>query len=70
MQNWKLTCTDGFTKDMMAASKEEAVKMLMVDPEMQEHVKTKHPDLATKTPEEMTAVVMSMVAPMAPPPIM
>ena len=67
MQNWKLTCTEGFTKTLMAATKEEAVKMFMVDPDMMEHIKTKHPDMMTKTPEEMTAVVMSMVAPMAPP---
>jgi hypothetical protein len=70
MQNWKFTCTDGFTKNLMAATKEEAVKMFMMDAEMQEHVKTKHPDLAAKTPEEMTAVVMSMVAPMVTTPTM
>lgn len=70
MQNWKFTCTDGFIKNMMAASKEEAVKMFLMDPEMQEHVKTRHPDLATKTPEEMTGVVMSMVASVAPTPTM
>ncbi len=61
MMNFKLTCPDdGFTKVVSAASKEEAVQMLMADPEMAEHGKT-HPDMAGKTPEEMTAMFMSMV---------
>ncbi len=61
MQNWKATCTDGFTKTVMANTKEEAVAMLMADADMQAHVASTHPEMAGKTPEEVTAVVSSMV---------
>jgi hypothetical protein len=61
MQNWKLTCEDGFTKETMANSKEEAVRMFMEHPEVQEHVKTSHPDMAMKSPEDMTTMIMGMV---------
>lgn len=60
MQTWKTVCTDGFTKSVMAETKEEAVQMLLTDPEMQEHAKTAHPELAGKTPEEMMTMVSSM----------
>lgn len=60
MQTWKVTCTDGFTKSVMAETKEEAVQMVLADPEMQEHAKTKHPELAGKTPEEMMVMISSM----------
>jgi len=63
MQKWRTTCTDGFTKDVMAASKEEAVKMLMADPEVQEHAKTQHPEMAGKTPEEMVTTISEMTQP-------
>lgn len=62
MMNFKMTCTDGFTKTVSAASKDEAVKMLMVDPDVQAHVSSTHPEMVGKTPEEMTAVVSGMVA--------
>ena len=69
MQTWKATCTDGFTKNVMANTKEEAVQMLLSDPEMQEHVKTTHPELVGKTPEEMTAMVGTMVQPVPEQPV-
>lgn len=69
MQTWKTTCTDGFTKNVMAETKEEAVQMVLADPEMQEHAKTKHPELASKTPEEMMAVVSSMTQPVPEQPV-
>lgn len=47
----------------MAASKEEAVKMLMADPEVQEHAKTQHPEMAGKTPEEMVTTISEMTQP-------
>lgn len=70
MQTWKATCTDGFTKNVMAETKEEAVKMLLADPEMLEHVKTTHPELTGKTPEEMSAMLGSMVQPVPEQPAM
>lgn len=63
MQNFRATCPDGFTKDVMAASKEEAVKMLMADSDVINHTTTNHPELSSKTPEEMTAMMMGMVKP-------
>ena len=66
MQNWKATCTDGFTKTVMANTKEEAVTMLMADADMQAHVTSTHPEMVGKTPEEVTAVVSSMVQPEMP----
>lgn len=61
--NYKLTCpTDGFTKTVMAASKDEAVTMLLADAEVQAHVSTAHPEMTGKAPEEMTAMVAGMVA--------
>lgn len=63
MQNWQATCPDGFTKSVMANTKEEAITMFMADADMQSHLKTNHPDMATKTPEEMMAMMQSMVQP-------
>lgn len=63
MQKWTTTCTDGFTKTVDAATKEDAVKMVMMDPEMMDHVKTTHPEWMSKTPEEMMASVMGMTNP-------
>ena len=65
MQDFTLTCTDGFTKTVNAATKEAAIDMLMADTEVQTHVQTSHPEMAGKTPEEMKAVVMDMVQPAA-----
>jgi tripartite-type tricarboxylate transporter receptor subunit TctC len=60
MQTWKATCTDGFTKSVMAETKDEAVKILMADPDFQKHAMEKHPELASKTPEEINAMLASM----------
>lgn len=65
MQTWKATCSDGFTKNVEAETKNEAVKMFMGDTEVQNHVKASHPELATKTPEELTAMMEQMVQPVA-----
>ena len=59
--NFKLTCSDGYTKTLTAASKDEAVQMFLADAEVQAHVAQMHPELAGKAPEEMTAMVASMV---------
>lgn len=61
MKNWKLTCTDGYTKVVSAASQDEAVVALMADAEVQAHVASNHPEMAGKAPEDMKQVVMSMV---------
>lgn len=61
MMNYKLTCTDGFTKTVSAASKDEAVTMLLADADVQAHVSSTHPELVGKSPEEMTAMVSGMV---------
>ncbi len=65
MQTFKATCTDGFTKSVTANSKDEAVQLLMADPEVQNHVIAGHPELAGKTPEELTSVLSGMVQPVA-----
>lgn len=62
MMNFKLTCTDGFTKTISAASKDEAVTMFLADADVQAHVSSTHPELVGKSPEEMTAMVSGMVA--------
>ncbi len=60
--NYKLLCpADGFTKTVAAASKEEAVQLLLADADVQTHVATAHPELAGKTPEETTQMLLSMV---------
>lgn len=63
MQNWKATCPDGFTKTVMANTKEDAVALFMADAEVQEHFKSSHPEMASKSPEEVTAMAMTMVQP-------
>ncbi len=60
MQTWKTTCPDGFTKSVMAETKDEAMKMFMADSEVQQHTKDKHPELLTKTPEEIMIMMASM----------
>lgn len=62
MMNYKLTCSDGFTKTVSAASRDEAVTMLLADADVTAHVSSTHPELAGKTPEEMTAMVSGMVS--------
>ena len=62
MMNFKLTCTDGFTKTVSAATKDEAVAMFLADADVQAHVTSTHPELVGKSPEEMTAMVSGMVA--------
>lgn len=62
MKNWKLTCTDGFTKTVSAATQEEAVDMFMTDTDVTAHVTQNHPDWTGKSPEEMKQGVMGMVA--------
>lgn len=61
MMNFKLTCTDGFTKTLSAASKDEVVKMFLADADVQAHVSSTHPELAGKPEEEMIAIVSGMV---------
>lgn len=67
MQNWKATCTDGFSKTVMANTKEEAITMFMADADMQAHVTSTHPEMVGKTPEEVTAILSTMVQPEMPP---
>ncbi len=60
--NFKLTCAaDGFTKTVSAASKDEAVKMFMADPDCQGHMTSAHPDKAGMTPEQMTEMLAASV---------
>lgn len=59
--NFKLTCSDGYTKTLTAASKDEAVKAFLADAEVQAHVAQVHPELAGKAPEEVAAMVAGMV---------
>lgn len=59
--NYKLICTDGYTKALSAMSKDEAVRLFLADPEVQAHVAQSHPEMVGKTPEEITAAVAGMV---------
>ena len=45
----------------MAATKEEAVKMVLADAEVQAHVAQTHPELAGKSPEETEQMMAMMV---------
>lgn len=63
MMNYKMTCpSDGFIKVVAAASKDEAVQLLLADADVAAHVASAHPELAGKAPEETTQMVSSMVA--------
>lgn len=63
MMNYKMTCPagDGFTKTVSAASKDEAVTLLLADADVQAHVASNHPEMAGKTPEEMKTAMEAMV---------
>lgn len=66
MQKWVLVCDMGheeWRKEVGAATKEEAVEMLLADPEVGQHVTQSHPEMANKSPEEMKEAVMGMVRP-------
>ena len=61
MQKWVLVCDMGheeWRKEVEAATKEEAVEILLVDPEVGQHVAQSHPEMASKSPEEMKEAVM------------
>lgn len=62
MKTWVTNCPDGFTKKVTADSKEEAVKMVMADPETRAHVKNEHPEFASKTPEELATMMTGMTS--------
>ncbi len=61
MKNFKLTCPDGFTTTLQAEDMNSAVDAFMGHADVQAHVMEAHPEMAGKTPEEMKAVVMTMV---------
>ncbi len=63
MQKFTLTCPDGYTKDFMANSSDEAVTMALNDEEVKAHVTKEHPEEASKTPEEMKQMVAGMMKP-------
>lgn len=63
MQKFRVTCPDGFTKDVDAETQDAAVEMLMSDPDVTAHTRDNHPELAGKTPEEMKEMLAGMVAP-------
>lgn len=61
MQTWRAVCMDGYTKEVSAASREEAYKMFRKNQEILNHMKKKHPELKGKTVEHKDKWVLALV---------
>jgi len=61
MQMWRAVCLDGFTKEVQAATREEACRSFLKDPDVLNHMKNKHPELKGKSREYLNKWVLALV---------
>lgn len=65
MTTFTLTCSlehEPMTWTVEADSKEAAADMFLAMDELKSHIGSAHPDMMNKSPEEMKAAVLSMIA--------